>query len=167
MTNNSPINIKPNQIHELSNRVRGPNNDTKAQITARMLRDWQTEWEVATTGRCTFNLFPSIIERQTLNHLNDIDHGVIHLLTGHGPYKSYLKSFKRSDTDLCQDCETIDDATHSIFECPPQEDLRIQIHERACNVGESPRNLSTLIRNEVTFKVLKTCHQKAVERRKV
>lgn len=48
VTNNSPIHLKLKQINELSNGARGPNNDTKAQITARILRNWQTSgtWQL-------------------------------------------------------------------------------------------------------------------------
>lgn len=125
VSNNPPIHLKLKEIQELSNRVRGPNNETKAQITSRMLTNWQTEWDTATIGRYTHKLLPSILERQTLIHLKDIDHGVIQLLAGHGLYKIYLKRFMRSDTNLCQDCGDLDDAPHSIFECKTQEDLRI------------------------------------------
>lgn len=167
VSNNPPIHLKLKEIQELSNRVRGPNNETKAQITPRMLTNWQTEWDTVTIRRYTHKLLPSITERQTLKHLSDIDHGVIQLLTGHGPYKSYLKRFMRSDTDLCQDCGDLDDASHSIFECETQEDLRILKHEKVLKVGESPWNFLTLLRHKVTFKVLKSCHTKAVDKRKV
>lgn len=56
-------------------------NETKAQIRTRSLERWQLEWTSAETGRKTFDLLPSILDRQELKHLNDIDHGVFQILT--------------------------------------------------------------------------------------
>lgn len=107
-------------------------------MLARMLTSWQTEWDSATTGRYSHSLLPSFEERQNLIHFQDIDHGVVQLLTGHGPYKSYLKRFHRSKTDMCYDCGELDEAQHPLLYCPAHEDLRQVIHMKATGVGEAP-----------------------------
>lgn len=106
-------------------------------------------------------------ERQSLQHLRDIDHRVVQLLTGHGIYKSYLLSFRRSDTDICEDCGGIDEAFHPILHCPTHEDLRNMLHTKAIEVGETPWKISTLLRQENTFEALKAVHTKLTERRLV
>lgn len=78
-------------------------------------------------GHKTFDLLPSILERQELKHLNDIDHGVVQLLTGHGPFKSYLKRFKMSETDTCEDCGQVDDAFHALLFYITHEDIRDEL----------------------------------------
>lgn len=52
-------------------------NEFKAQIRTRSLERWQLKWTSAETGHKTFDLLPSILERQELKHLNDIDHGFV------------------------------------------------------------------------------------------
>lgn len=104
VSNNPPIHLKLKKIQELSNKVRGPNNETKAQITSRMLTNWQTErypnhWKV-------YSQITSFHLRKTntytfKRHRSCISPCTNPLLTGHGLYKNYLKRFMRSDTDLC------------------------------------------------------------------
>lgn len=121
-----------------------------------------------TTGRFSYNLLPSVEERQSLHHLRDIDHRVVQLLTEHGPNKSYLLRFRRSDTDIiCEDCGGIDEAFYPILHCPTHEDLRNTLHSKAIEVGETPWKMSTLLRPEKTFEALKAVHTKVSERRLV
>lgn len=86
-----------------------------------MLRNWQTEWDAATTRRFTYNLLPFVEERQLLSHLQDIDHRVAQLLKGHGLYKSYLVRFHRSETIICEHCGGTDEAIHLLLHCPTQK----------------------------------------------
>lgn len=131
-----------------------------------MLRSWQTEWDAPTTGRFTYNLLPSVEERQLLSHMQDIDHGLVQLLTGHSPYKRYLMRFHSSETGLCEDCGEADEAI-PLLHCPAHEDIRKEIHLKANEVRETPWNLSTLIRHKTIFEALKAAHTKLVEKRHV
>lgn len=142
ISNNPPIKLKLIEQSELSDRARGQIADSKKETQARMLRNWQLEWDAAPTARFTHNLLPSIEERQTLTHLQDIDHGVVQLLKGHGPYKSYLMRFHRSDTDRCEDCGELDNAVHPLLNCSAHEDLRYEIHSKAIVAGETPWNIN-------------------------
>lgn len=100
------------------------------------------EWDTAETGRHTYSFLPSVDERQLLIHLQDLDHGVIQLSTGHGPYK-YLMRFHRSDNDACENFEEIDDPFHSILFRIAHEDIRAALHDKAIEFGDLPWNIAT------------------------
>lgn len=167
ISNNPLILIKLKESQEQSDRARGLTQETRVQIRTRMLNNWQAEWDDATTGRYSHELLPSVEERQRLDHLEDSDHGVVQFLTGHGPYKGYLMRFRRSDTDRCEDCGGLDNSLHPILECPVHEDQRNLLHRKAIEVGETPWNISTLIRQKETFEALKAAHTANVVRRQV
>lgn len=147
ISNNLPIHIRLAEIKELSERAQGIRNETKQEIKARMLEKWQTEWDSTETGRYTYKLLLSVIERQQLTHLQDLDHRVVQLLTGHGPFKKYLLRFHRADADTCEDCGEVDEPLHPILYCPAQEDIRAELHAKATEVGELPWNIATMLRN--------------------
>lgn len=130
ISNNPPIPLKLAEINSLGDRAGGLTNDTKATIKSRTLENWQVEWNSATTGRQTHSLLPTVAERQQMQHLQDLDHGVVQLLTGHGPYKNYLLRFRRSGTGECEDCGEVDDAYHSPLFCPAHEDIRGEYIQR-------------------------------------
>lgn len=140
------------------------------QLQGKYLEQSQTINKLLTKGsRDVARIQETIVNEVSkfLAHLQDIDHVVVQLLTGHGPYRSYLKRFHRSETDLCDDCGDLDEAQHPLLKCPAHEDLRQEIHRKAIEVGEAPWNLSTIIRHKTTFQTLKTIHTKMVERRQV
>lgn len=64
ISNNQLIHIKLKEIKELGEIAREQVNETKEQIRTRSLERWQLEWTSAETGRKTFDLLPSISERQ-------------------------------------------------------------------------------------------------------
>lgn len=167
ISTNPPIPLKLAEINSLKDRARGLTNDTKATIKSRTLENWQVEWNSATTGSETHSLLSYVIERQQVQHLQDLDHGVVQQLTGHGPYKIYQLRFHRSETDECEDCGEVDYAYHSLLFCPVHEDIRKSLQSKAQEVGEAPWNLATLIRNKETFTALKVGHTILTERRKV
>lgn len=102
-----------------------------------------------------------------MKHLNDINHGVIKLVTGHGPFKSYLNRFKRADSDECEDCGSVDNAFHPILFCQRHEDIRDILHEKAREVGQLPWKISTLIRDQSTYEALKTAYITVCNRRQI
>lgn len=162
ISNNPPIRFKLVEQSELRDKARGLIEDSKKDVFSRMLRSCKIEWNTATTGRYTYNLLPSVEECQMLSHMQDLDHGVVQLLTGYGPHKSYLMRFHRLETDRCEDCGETDEAVHPLLYCPAHEDLRNEIHTKAIEVRENPWNLYTLIRHKKTFEALKDSHTKSV-----
>lgn len=89
------------------------------------------------------------------------------MLTGHGPYKSYLHRFRRSETDVCEDCGENDDAWCLAPHILQQGARR---HSKwAAYQGNRSRTtsvmLATLIRSTTTFVALKAAHTKTSLRR--
>lgn len=167
ISNNTLLHLKLSEIYELTERKMGLRPETKAEIRNRTLEKWQEEWSLADTGRKTHDLLPSIQERSNLKHLNDIDHCIIHLLTGHGPFRTYLHRFHRSDSALCDDCGEVDHHLHAVLECTSQNDFRELLQRSAWTHDQSPWNLSSMIRNPETFKVLKEVFVHICDRRQV
>lgn len=97
LSDNLPIHLKLTETKEMSEKAQGNLNNTNKEINDRTLEMWQLEWETAETGRHAHNLFTSVGARQSLSHLQDLDHGAIQLLIGYGSYKKYLKRFLLND----------------------------------------------------------------------
>nr|CAD7444551.1 unnamed protein product [Timema bartmani] len=73
---------------------------TKEDIREILLQEWQADWEECTTGRRTFQLFLNIQERLRMKHLQP-SQGLVHYITGHGPYRASLFRMNLSETSLC------------------------------------------------------------------
>nr|CAD7437936.1 unnamed protein product [Timema bartmani] len=69
-------------------------------IRETLLREGQADWEESTTGRRTFQLFPNVQERLRMKHLQPCQ-GLVHYITGHGPYRTSLFRMNLSETRLC------------------------------------------------------------------
>nr|CAD7571681.1 unnamed protein product [Timema californicum] len=65
-----------------------------------LLGEWQADWEESTTGRRTCQLFPNVQERLIMKHLQH-PQGLVHYITGHGPYRESLFRMNLSETSLC------------------------------------------------------------------
>ncbi|XP_035226488.1 uncharacterized protein LOC118198823 [Stegodyphus dumicola] len=76
-----------------------------------LIRQWQTSWNEATTGRRTHAMLPSVSM-----DLQSKTGSMSHFLTGRGPYKAYLHRFGLSNTDIC-DCGKVGSPHHYYFEC--------------------------------------------------
>lgn len=86
---------------------------TKREIRQEIERKQQEMWDRATTARRLYNFLPTLAEKPT--HFNPSP-GLVHFLTGHGPYPTYLHRFNLKETDRC-DCEEMGTPEHIIFEC--------------------------------------------------
>jgi len=71
-----------------------------------------------------FKLIPDL--RQWLNRKHGLaSFHLTQFLTGHGCFRTYLKRFHRSDTDLCLICgQAVDDAEHAVLKCNAWESWR-------------------------------------------
>lgn len=93
---------------------------SKREIKAAVLQQWQTLWSTSTKGRRLFQLMPNIEQRLELTHLLPTQ-GLIHFLTGHGPYPEHLRRMNLRDSGLC-DCGAVGTPEHVVLECHLQED---------------------------------------------
>nr|CAD7437499.1 unnamed protein product [Timema bartmani] len=73
---------------------------TKEDIRETLLGEWQADWEESTTGRRTFQLFPNVQEKMRMKHLQS-SQGLVHYITGHGPYLASIFRMNLSETSLC------------------------------------------------------------------
>ncbi|KAG5867385.1 hypothetical protein JTB14_008501 [Gonioctena quinquepunctata] len=79
--------------------------------------------------------------------------GLVHLLTGHGPYPQYLNRFNLKDNSLCE-CGEEGTPEHVVLNClryEDQENLRGRI---------KGRNLREIIEHQDTYNVLDKLAQK-------
>jgi ribonuclease HI len=77
---------------------------------------WNDEWQVAKTGRSTWNFFPTIGSAAILNK-TEISYQLYQLLTGHCKLNSFLHRIKRSLSFNCTLCNSVEDVEHFLFYC--------------------------------------------------
>lgn len=85
----------------------------KKELKTELLRTWQKEWEAATVGRLTFDFLPKI----NTNFISECA-ATNEVLTGHGPFLSYLKKFGKAETDQCVCGGGKGDSMHYLLKCP-------------------------------------------------
>lgn len=109
---------------------------SKGEAKKAILDEWQREWENSEKGRRVFEFFPDIRARLRMKHLQP-SRGLIHYLTGHGPYGTYLFKINRRPSDGCP-CGAIGSPEHMTWECPLTADIEQEArqHLRGKNVGE-------------------------------
>lgn len=87
------------------------------EASARLVRNWQEEWEATKYGRWTFRLIPEINKWVNRKH-GLVTYHLAQFLTGHGCFGSYLKRFNLRASGACQLCGyEDDDAEHAVLKC--------------------------------------------------
>ena len=100
---------------------------SKGEARTAILNQWQREWEESEKGRRVFEFFPDIRARYRMKHLRP-SKGLIHYLTGHGPYGTYLHKINRRAHDGCP-CGGIGTPEHMVWECPLTADIEIEARQ--------------------------------------
>lgn len=90
---------------------------TIIEVKAKVFELWQSLWDTADVGRRVYGLLPSIRERLKMKHLVP-SQGVVHFLSGHGPYPVYLHRIGRRLTWECDCGAPQGTPEHVLFECP-------------------------------------------------
>ena len=121
---------------------------TTEELETWIIQKWQQDWNSSITGRRLHQLLPSVEERLELAYLQP-GRGLMHFLTGHGPYKNKLFQLARVNSRSCECGEEIDSPEHKIFECSITEEL----------VSEERRKLQgntvhEIIRDKNKFEIL-------------
>ena len=88
---------------------------TKRDIAEAILDRWQQQWNESTKGRRVYNILPNVRQRLELQHLAP-SQGLIHFLTGHGPYPAHLARMNLKTDDLCE-CGETGTPEHVILRC--------------------------------------------------
>ena len=111
---------KPEKVTSLLNAAAANRRD----IRNALLNRWQSQWDTCEKGRRVHEIFPNVRERLGLKHLNP-SRGLMHYITGHGPYMSYLYKIKKANSCDCTICNVPGTPEHSTFECPLNYDLQV------------------------------------------
>nr|CAD7405581.1 unnamed protein product [Timema poppensis] len=108
--------------------------DTKRGIREALLDEWQGKWDRGEKGRRTYRIFPSIRERLNMKYLEPST-GMVHYLTGHGPYRATLFRLGLTDNDKC-DCGEEATPEHVVLECDVTREARLELQTplQACTV---------------------------------
>ena len=88
-----------------------------------ILRKWQAKWDTSPTGRRTYEFLPDIYERLTMKHLQP-NKGMVHYITGHGPYNETLHRLGIINSPICMCGETIGTPEHVMWECKNTRRIR-------------------------------------------
>nr|CAD7432599.1 unnamed protein product [Timema monikensis] len=80
-----------------------------------LLEEWQRRWERSGTGRRTYQLFPNVVERLENKHLQP-SRGLVHFITGKGPYPASLRKLGLIESGNCQ-CGEEGTPEHVVLEC--------------------------------------------------
>ncbi|XP_067118752.1 uncharacterized protein [Centruroides vittatus] len=98
----------------------------KAQLHEFTISRWQERWATGSTGRSTFDFFPTIEERNKANHYTP-DFHTTQFITGHGGFKHYLKRFLNKGNGMCDCKKGKETPEHILFHCPVYSTHRVQL----------------------------------------
>lgn len=89
----------------------------RQELRAEIMQKWQKEWEKDTQkAGWTKTLIKNIGTWVNRKH-GEVDYFLTQFLGGHGCFGSYLKRFKKRDTDMCWYCGQVDTPEHTFFMC--------------------------------------------------
>lgn len=100
--------------------ILGREANTTLEIKNEITNLWQERWDSSEKGRRVYSFLPSVRERTRMKHLQPT-RGLIHFLSGHGPYATYLKKINSKPDDLCNICGVVGTPEHHIYECQNNE----------------------------------------------
>nr|CAD7573464.1 unnamed protein product [Timema californicum] len=92
-----------------------PDVTTSGEAEIALLEEWQRRWERSETGRRTYQLFPNVVERLENKHLQP-SRGLVHFITGKGPYPASLRKLGLIESGNCQ-CGEEGTPEHVVLEC--------------------------------------------------
>lgn len=128
---------------------------------------WQERWNVASDGRWTAKLIPSIttwIDRKC----GDVNYYITQMLTGHGYFRKYLCDVGKCDTPYClyEESETTDTAEHTFFECVRWENNR---QELEMTIGDITKDnlVEKMVQSESKWKAVAKYCERVLRTKKV
>lgn len=148
--------LKNNEAEKAGKLLRNRMAHTKKEITAACQLEWQEGWNDAEVGRRTHQFLPNVQERNDLKHFKPT-RGLVHFLSGHGPYPTYLSRFNLKEDDLCE-CGEVGSPEHVVLLCPHTQD---QLQEERRQLPDVNINIYEIIRDEERFNILNQLAEKA------
>lgn len=145
--------LKKGKIQKIEEVLRG-NAISKAEINNHVNEEWQNNWDASEVGRRTYDIIPNIQNRLRLPHFKP-GRGLVHFLSGHGPYPTYLHRFNLKDDQQCN-CGQIGTPEHVVFHCPETEN---QLEEERSRLQE--HTIRAMLNDSELFSVLNRLAEKA------
>lgn len=118
--------------------ITGEELQTKLHLKRWRITVWQEQWDASTKGRRVHSFFPNIAERPKMKHA-DPGNGMVHFLTGHGPYPAYLQRLYPDQGDLCA-CGQLVTPEHVVLACR-RYDIRQQTYLTLDELKEALRDI--------------------------
>ena len=106
---------------------RNPTEGTIGTIYHEATQKWKARWETTPKGRATYEFFRTPQERLVHRWINP-DHYTTQFISGHGDFKSKLKSFQLSEEDTC-DCGMEETLEHVLEVCRLFEEERQRLRD--------------------------------------
>lgn len=125
---------RPDKVRDIT----GEELPTKLHLKRWRITTWQEQWDASTKGRRVYSFFPNIAERLKMKHA-DPGKGMVHFLTGHGPYPTYLQRLYPDRGDLCA-CGQLGTPEHVVLSCS-KYDMREQITLTQAEIKEALRDI--------------------------
>lgn len=89
---------------------------------------WQEEWTNTTKGARIKEFFPIIANRNNMAHMIP-SQGMIHFLTGHGPYPTHIFRMGKMDRPECE-CGVLGTPEHVLLECANTTQQIMELREQ-------------------------------------
>lgn len=106
-----PIELMANERQEIFE------NTTKEDAKNKLLRDWQSKWDISDKGRWTHRMIPKL-DAWYNRKFGEVNYRLTQALSGHGCFPYYLHRFGKLDSPTCWYCgHESDDAYHTFFVC--------------------------------------------------
>ena len=120
---------------------------TAAQQKCRQktIERWQTRWSNDTRAAWTRRLIPSVSHWINRSH-GALNYHLTEMMTGHGPFGSYLKRIGKAQSANCEHCREEDDTPeHTLSLCPAWERQRSTLrHATGCEITPEAVGLKIL-----------------------
>lgn len=92
--------------------LKWPRSKLKALLSEELLNEWQQSWMASTDGRNLYNYCKKVKQNKDVQ----ISRSTTIMLSGHGPFPSYLQDRTINENPFCV-CGAIGDSEHYLFSC--------------------------------------------------
>lgn len=141
----------------------------KNRIEARneVFNNWQKEWEESSKGRWTFRLIKNVGKWHARSY-GEVCFHTTQVLTGHGCFAAYLKTFNIQSSDACAQCGLApDDAEHAFFRCDAWETWRRQTYGEMDVEELTPENVvDTMMSSQTRWNLISKLMTRVMKTRK-
>lgn len=136
--------LRKNDMDHVTN-ILGRPADSPAAVREWLYDEWQQRWDELQTGRRVHRFLPNVRERMRYKFLRPT-RGMVHFLTGHGPYAQYLQKIGANENRACG-CGEEGTPEHVLWDCPLYANTR---------TGELPphRDVGRLLRSRAHWRLL-------------